>query len=121
MNKELTLRDIKNKCEVNFDENEVYDLDETISKFILPRLIYFRDNEQGIPSSLIILDEKGNPQNEPEAAQQWRDILNKMINAFWGNFNGPWVDNDEAKEEELTQKRREGFELFAKYFESLWW
>jgi len=121
MNKELTLRDIEKKCEINFDENETCDLDETISKFILPRLIYFRDNEQGIPSSLIVLDKRGRPQNELEAAQQWRDILNKMINAFWGNINGPWVDDDEAKEEELTQKRREGFELFAKYFESLWW
>lgn len=126
---------------------ELWNLDYTIAKFVLPRLIKFKKNSLGFPGY-----------DEADTMDKWQDILQKMITAFEYIITDDdwWVDNprydysdgihieidkdkktlfhvridDWAKEIEnnrdTEQDRRneaikEGLELFSKYFRHLWW
>lgn len=126
---------------------ELWNLDYTVAKFVLPRLIKFKENSLGFPGY-----------DEADTMDKWQDILKKMITAFEYIVTDDnwWVDNprydysdgihieidkdkktlfhfridDWAKEIEnnrdTEQDRRneaikEGLELFSKYFRHLWW
>lgn len=126
---------------------ELWNLDYTVAKFVLPRLIKFKENSLGFPGY-----------DEADTMNKWQDILQKMITAFKYIVTDDdwWVDDprydysdgihieidkdkktlfhfridDWAKEIEnnrdTEQDRRneaikEGLELFSKYFRHLWW
>lgn len=126
---------------------ELWNLDYTVAKFVLPRLIKFKENSLGFPGY-----------DEADTMDKWQDILQKMIIAFEYIVTDDdwWVDDprydysdgihieidknkkalfhfridDWAKEIEnnrdTEQDRRneaikEGLELFSKYFRHLWW
>ena len=126
---------------------ELWNLDYTVAKFVLPRLIKFKENSLGFPGY-----------DEADTINKWQDILQKMITAFEYIVTDDdwWVDDprydysdgihieidkdkktlfhfridDWAKEIEnnrdTEQDRRneaikEGLELFSKYFRHLWW
>jgi len=106
---------------------ELCDLDITIARFILPRLIDFKQHCERTPT----LD---------MPREQWNSILDKMIYAFDKIANQCEEDTPEYQayikaiwnnEEDLTQLKRDaraslkpiadGLALFHKYFRSLWW
>lgn len=126
---------------------ELWNLDYTVAKFVLPRLIKFKENSLGFPGY-----------DEADTMNKWQDILQKIITAFEYIVTDDdwWVDDprydysdgihieidkdkktlfhfridDWAKEIEnnrdTEQDRRneaikEGLELFSKYFRHLWW
>ncbi len=125
---------------------ELWNLDYTVAKFILPRLIKFKENSSGFPGY-----------DEADTMDKWQDILQKMITAFEYIVTDDdwWIDDprydyseclhvetdnvakiinfyldDWAKEIEKNQSAerdrrneviREGLELFSKYFRHLWW
>lgn len=76
-----------------FDNTELWNLDNTIVRFILPRLIKFKENNHTYPSDL--------DQNT------WNDYLDKMIKYF----------QDYLKDD---VENNEGWDLFSKYFSCLW-
>lgn len=85
-----------------FSNKELWNLDHTIATFILPRLIKFRETNQGHPGIF-------------ESQEQWNEVLDKMILAFkkiLEEFDTVDITNEDGIEE--------GLELFAKYFRSLW-
>ncbi len=86
----------KQRLERGFDETELWNLDTTILKFILPRLKAFKETNYGYPGDFNNIEE-------------WTECLEKMIKSI---------------EQILTDSYNsdyEGFELFKKYFFSLWW
>lgn len=85
-----------------FDASETWNLDETIARFALPRLKYFRKNLHGYPGSL-------------KNIKEWKKILKKMIKSF------EYVLEDcfDLTEEQIKEKE-EGLMLFAKYYNHLW-
>lgn len=126
---------------------ELWNLDYTVAKFVLPRLVKFKENSLGFPGY-----------DEADTMDKWQDVLQKMITAFEYIVTDDdwWVDDprydysdgihieidkdkktlfhfridDWAKEIEnnrdTEQDRRneaikEGLELFSKYFRHLWW
>ena len=125
---------------------ELWNLDYTIAKFVLPRLIKFKENSLGFPGY-----------DEADTMDKWQAILQKMIAAFEYIITDDdwWVDDprydfcdgvhvktdnntktinfymdDWAKEIEKNQTMeydrrnkaiKEGLELFSKYFRHLWW
>lgn len=113
----------KQRIERGFDNSELWSLDVTIAKFILPRLKAFRECHCGYPGNLT--DEK------------WNEILDKMIVAFDIYLN----DDDLVNSEDYIRKRyerdtikgrtlekclqlhldfEEGIKYFHKYWMSLW-
>jgi len=82
-----------------FDMSELWNLDATISKFILPRLKAFREESPGFPSCF-------------ETKDEWKNVLGKMIDAFENIID----DND--REVNIIDP---GLELFRRYFYMLWY
>jgi hypothetical protein len=97
-----------------FSPTEVWSLDYTIARFVLPRLIYFRDNLNGCPSSFI--EDPLNSESCNAGHEKWEEALNKMIKAFYLLANYDWFDYRQKDRETI----KEGLELFAKHFTNLW-
>jgi hypothetical protein len=81
-------------------DQQCFNLDNTIACFILPRLVYFRENILSTPSLMSV--------------EEWRDILDKMIRAFWIEVN---IDDPDENQDDQVQ---EGLDLFRIHFRSLW-
>ena len=93
----------KQRTERGFDDTELWNLDTTIAKFILPRLVAFRDYTHSTPASLT--------QNE------WTEKLAKMVYAFEflsSEDKYTTFDNDQ------WEVVGEGLKLFGENFSSLW-
>lgn len=104
-----------------FDPSEIWALDQAILKFMLPRIMYFRDNFCGYPAYL--------------TEEKWKEILTKICKAiryaiddrYFCVIDKPSVikkvyKNDPKKCEEILKKNeeyREGMRLLIKYFYQL--
>ena len=93
-----------------FRLEDSWNLDNSIACFILPRLLYLRENTIGIPGTLVI--ELGDGGKEA-----WDEILKTMIYGFYLYITKE--DYDFTEEEKEIWKRTK--ELFVEYFESLWY
>ena len=91
------------RLERGFDDSETWSLDSTIAKFILPRLIRFKEINAGYPGTV--------------SEQEWNDILDRMILAF--SLLASDAAFVTAKEDQ--EKIDEGLALFAKWYQHLWW
>ena len=86
----------KQRLERGFDDTELWNLDMTILKFILPRLKLFKEKTGNYPPEL-------------KSAEEWDACIDKMIKSIESIL----TDSFDAD--------FEGFELFKKYFLDLWW
>lgn len=82
------------RIERGFDETELWNLDATILKFILPRLKEFKETTCGYPNGFSNLKE-------------WTECIQKMIDSIES------IIKDE-------DPQYEGWELFKQYFFNLW-
>ncbi|MFY8263038.1 hypothetical protein ACOT7R_09080 [Clostridium perfringens] len=106
MNKRIA----KKKGLLKIREEELWSLDVTLAKYILPRLQKYRNMERmGYPIGL-------------SDGKEWNEILDKMIYAFEyvvkRDESVVYTDYDE--EMKKREKYKEGICLFAKYFMELW-
>jgi len=91
-----------------FDSSETWSLDNTIAKFTLPRLKYFRKNLHSYPPGLTI--------------KKWKKIIDSMI------FSLEEVANEYESAEFLSikdmktynKKLSKGLKNFGLYFSNLW-
>lgn len=91
------------RLERGFDDSETWSLDSSIARFILPRLIRFKEINAGYPGTI--------------SEQEWDDILDRMILAF--SLLASDVVFCTGKEDQ--KKIDEGLALFAKWYQHLWW
>lgn len=127
MKRQKKIRNIKYK--------DIYNLDSTIARFILPRLKFFKKKTHTSPVDITL--------------EEWKDILDKMILAFelildtsepdFGehkchiekvndklsklveDFGSTFDSEAYTKWHENKQKTiDEGLKLFAKHFQNLW-
>ena len=106
-------RYIKQIKKDGFSNTETWCLTSVVSQFILPRLIRFREINNGYPGN-----------DDFPTMEKWHEGLDKMIFAFeWA------LANDEEENYKLSDKIKkgywkryeEGMKLFSKYFMALWW
>lgn len=91
----------------HFTNEELWSLDVTIAKFILPRLKRFKKCTNGHPADL--------------TEKQWDAILDKMIFSFaFISTDKMWAIENIANEK-TWKKVNEGLQLFAEWFNALWW
>jgi len=115
-----------------FWPDAVWSLDDTIAKFVVPRLKYLREVVHGYPAGLAPdVDEDGNPSND-KGAKIWDKYLRRMIWSFeWAaGESGPndekigwWATRylkDDVYRARVDKRYEEGMRLFATYFASLW-
>ena len=100
-------RDIRNatwrKWQLGFNPSDTWNLDYSISVFVLPRLKFFRNNMYVYPAKL--------------GEKKWEEILDSMIAAF-----ELLVDEDTCfgSDEEKSKIINKGLKNFAKYYRALW-
>jgi len=96
-----------------FSDSETWSLDSVICKFILPRLIRFKEVNIGFPGGWEDIDFK-----------KWDAMLDEMIFSFDWSLNSEEDKYDKLTEEERAKnwKRYDaGMQIFAKWFRHLWW
>lgn len=110
---------------------ECWNLDITISNFVLPRLKVFKKDNNGYPGY-----------GDADTPEKWDEILDKMILGFeyviasddWWLYDPKYnyldclfEKQDEIERNCIIENNRrqavikEGLQLFAKYFQHLWW
>ena len=87
-------------CKDYLDE-DLWNLDKTICKFVLPRLKEFKRQSPCHPNDI--------------EYDEWTQKLDKMIEAFELSSTYDILNNEDNK------KVEDGLLLFAKYFQCLWW
>ena len=87
-----------------FDDSELWSLDHSLAKLILPRLKRFRKGSHGYPGCF-------------NSWEEWCDVLDEMIVAIeYVASENYWNMNVE-----MDEKVSKGLKLFAEHYESLWW
>lgn len=81
-----------------FEYDDLYNLDCSICELIAPRLKRFKELDPGCPYDM--------------SFEEWQGILDKMIWAFENYRNSDEIDENRVNE---------GFDLFHKYFQNLWY
>lgn len=112
------------RLEIGFDNSEIWNLDTTISKFILPRLKAFKEISCGIPGKLVYEFKKKGYSSEKAnqlADKEWDKILDKIIWAFENYNEEPYLGAQDFNKiyKEYNDKLNEGLKLFAEWFRSL--
>lgn len=104
----------RQRLERGFDDTELWNLDYTFAKFVLPRLKRFKEVNQGYPSSITY--------------EVWDEYLDKMIYAFENidyddkSYDGvEWYNMPQEARDAVVDKVNEGLDLFRKHYFSLWW
>lgn len=94
----------KQRKERGFDDTELWNLDETMAAFMLPRLKRFKKITHSYPPDL--------------TPEQWDKKLDKMIEAFELICDSKWETIQELRKEEKIIKK--GLKVFFKYYRDLW-
>jgi len=133
-----------------FSDRQLWSLDYTFAKYILPRLKYFRNNclKHSVPSSLCA-DSDGKEIDFDTAKKEWERIIDTMIYSLEHSVDSEFdpcfyhdkkhgirvveevsggkqietfgIHIDENKFKERQLKIQEGLANFGKYFRNLWW
>ncbi len=91
-----------------FDERELWSLDDTIAKFVLPRLKVFRNNTGGYPGVF---------SGDPKGQEKWEAIIDQMI--FGLNYVASG-DCYKFLDDKTHKKAQKGLRLFGEWFMDLW-
>lgn len=89
-----------------YDDKELFCLDTTIARFVLPRLMRFKEVSWGRP-----IDEET---KLPVSKDEWSDIIDSII------YSMDWIATDEEVFPEDPERIQRGLDLFGKHFRSLW-
>ena len=92
---------------VKYELGEIYNLNTSICKFIIPRLIAYKN----------IVKETGIYNERIGSNKKWVKILNKIIKAFKLELKMANLGCLSKKDEKNYKK---GMELFSEYFDTLW-
>jgi len=95
-------RELNFRRKYGFKSIDIFNLDYTMAKFILPRLKLFKETTFCHPHGLTM--------------QKWKNILDHMIYAFDCEVR-QWDEDIQEIDYKRVQK---GFNLFGKYFKDLW-
>lgn len=83
---------------------ETWNLDQTIARFIIPRLKLFKEVKDCYPRQF-------------ERIEEWNVILDKMLDAFSVIATKTFLERSDSE----TKIVNEGLDLFRKHFNDLWW
>lgn len=88
-----------------YSDEELWNLDATFVRWMLPRLKAFKEKTQGYPCDV--------------SEDEWNDILNKIIKSFEVYMKDLPDDLEELRKD--TETIKEGFKLFGERLYNLWW
>lgn len=89
-----------------WDDRDLWSLDITIAKFIVPRLKFYHTNYCGWPAGL--------------SKKEWKEITGKMLYAFELIADEEHLPGSEDFEK-YNKIMQDGLDLFRQYYFNLWW
>jgi transcription antitermination factor NusG len=95
----------KRKVSVRIEIFDTYSLNHTLSLIIVPALTKFLENGLGTPVSI--------------KEEEWKDIIRQMIWSFDQIKQDKEINLN--YEREYCDKVRKGLDLFAEWYQNLWW
>jgi hypothetical protein len=125
--------------DVQVEDFDVFSMDTQLAHVIVPMLKLLREKKAGIPGDIINTFHECSDQLELDfgltpkeideiefecAEKKWNDILDKMIWSFEQAMNDyPLMYSSMSKGdfERYEERMQEGFELFGRYYRSLWY
>lgn len=137
----------RQRIERGFDDTELWSLDRTIAKYVLPRLIEFKNVTNGYPAGFenmldwiavidkmiysfdhIVNQEKYDEELEKELGIDWvgyfdeKKLPDGNYELIHGeNYNEELMNTYHRVKEEESIRIQDGLDLFGKYFLNLWW
>lgn len=97
-----------------WDDRELWSLDVTISKFVLPRIKRLKEIKHGWP-------DRTKEDGTEYTWEDWNADLDEMIWSFEYQIRQWDLDPSMEKDWQAQEKRcSKGMELFGKYFRALW-
>jgi hypothetical protein len=110
-----------------FSDKELWDLDETFAKFMLPRLKRFKELTDKYPAEFVKNSDYITNKQDEYYKKKWQNVLNEINEMFemladsekYVNWNN--TPEDMANDLKIFYKKVErGLKLFAKYYTSFW-
>jgi hypothetical protein len=89
-----------------YSDEELWNLDYHLCKWLIPRLRSFKEKTNGYPPNL-------------KSPKEWDKILEKIILAFELHISDIPDSAEQARKE--SKQIKEGLSLFSKYLYYLWW
>lgn len=137
----------KQRIERGFDDTELWNLEFSIAKYVLPRLIEYRKVMNGYPASVKTFEEFQEIVDKMIYAfdhivneDKYTDDLEKELEIDWngcykttklpdGNYqlertekyNSEKINKYREEQNKIGEKIDEGLRLFGEYFRALWW
>lgn len=129
----------KRHISVQIEDFDVYSMDTTLAHIIVPMLKKLKGVKVGIPGDIIHEFHQFNDQKHLElglsqkelddleferAEQKWNEIMDKMIWSFeqaMNDYEDLYCGASCGDFESYEKKLAEGFNLFGRYYRSLWW
>lgn len=137
----------RQRIERGFDDTELWGLDRTIAKYVLPRLIEFKKVTNGYPPNfdsfeewIAVIDKMIYSFDHIVNQEKYDDDLDKELGIDWiecfdkkklpdgnyelvhgENYNEELMNTYHRVKEEESINIQQGLELFGKYFLNLWW
>lgn len=137
----------KQRIERGFDDTELWNLEFSIAKYVLPRLIEYRKVMNGYPASVNTFEEFQEIVDKMIYAfdhivneDKYTDDLEKELEIDWngcykttklpdGNYqlehtekyNSEKINKYREEQNNIGEKIDEGLRLFGEYFRALWW
>jgi len=130
----------KRTMDIHIDKYDVWSMDDTLAAIVLPMLKQLNSVKHGAPGDMLGFQYTSNSaqssfdfyaEDDDKAweagAAEWSVIMDKMIWSFEQILNDDWEDAffvndsyDHVGHMAYNARITEGFELFGKYFRSLW-
>lgn len=122
----VNLSRYRGKSKVKVEPHDLYSLDVTLSKIIIPCLEEFLKVQYlGAPGSFVAehYPEVENEDYPGEVFTKWRNCLGEMLEGFKLHLEavqgtGDFVSSEH--EQQQQQKIQKAIDLFAKYYTALW-
>lgn len=118
------------KYDVQIDSSDLWSLDFTLAKIIHPALVRFKEEETGygaidkedVPEHLHSTYGREEDYAQNHSHEAWHWVIDEMIWAF-GTIA---LEEDEPRPfdsneyKEWVERKKNGYRLFGKYFQTLW-
>ena len=104
----------KFKRKYGFEYSDIWNLDQTLVGFLLPRIAFFAENHTGFPCDLDDLDESGRIKDREKVAEKYQEKLDTIVEGLYLYYSKTILNEEEQETWENAKK------YLAETFES-WW
>jgi len=96
----------KFKHKYGFEYSDIWDLDQTLTGFLLPRMAFFAEKHTGFPCNLDNLNENGEIKNRDKLANEYQEKLNTIVEGLYLYYSRELYQMNK-EEQELWEKAKQ--------------